>query len=84
MAMAPLLNLTAEQRHAFETPPEDNLWPEIGSRAFLRAAVVNFDAVLDDGWQVVQPGRYRYLVAEGPTTVRMVLSEYLACEVVWD
>jgi hypothetical protein len=46
--------------------------------------VVGEEAFLDNDWQDVQPGRYRYLVMEAPTTVRMVLSEYLACEVVWD
>jgi hypothetical protein len=84
VAVVPLLTLTTEQRQAFETPPEEHGWPELGSRAFLRTVVVGWDAYLEDGWQVVQPGRYRYLVAEGPTTVRMVLSEYLACEVVWE
>ena len=37
------------------------------------------------GWVVVQPDRYRYAVVEtGGVVVRMVLSEYLACEVVWE
>ncbi|WP_205525908.1 hypothetical protein, partial [Pyxidicoccus trucidator] len=38
------------------------------------------------GWIEVQPGRYRYLatvVDSGHVIVRMVLSEYLACEVIW-
>lgn len=36
-------------------------------------------------WVEVQSGRYRYLAAlDGTeTVVRMVLSEYLACEVRW-
>jgi hypothetical protein len=38
-----------------------------------------------NGWIVVQPGRYRYLAyVDSAVTVRMVLSEYLACEVVWE
>ena len=39
-------------------------------------------ARVETGQDVVQPGRYRYLTAidHGPT-VRVVLSEYLACEV---
>jgi hypothetical protein len=36
------------------------------------------------GWIVVQEGRYRFLASTGDgILVRMVLSEYLACEVVW-
>lgn len=36
------------------------------------------------GEAVVQPGRYRYLAfVDGATTVKFVLSEYLACAVVW-
>ena len=36
-------------------------------------------------WVEVQPGRYSYLAfdGDGGITVRIVLSEYLACEVVW-
>jgi hypothetical protein len=36
------------------------------------------------GWITVQEGRYRFVAAAGAAAiVRMVLSEYLACEVVW-
>lgn len=45
---------------------------------------------LEDGsivgpqWIEVQEGRYRYFViAEGDVMVRSVISEYLACEVIW-
>lgn len=79
---APLCTLAVEQRQDFESEPALAVWPEIGSRAFRRACVIGGEPFLDGGWQVVQPGRYRYLVMDG-TTVRMVLSEYLACEVVW-
>lgn len=86
IATMPLHDLTEEQRRAFETVPEESVtgWPEIGSRAFPRTMVVGEEAFLDNDWQDVQPGSYRYLVMEAPTTVRMVLSEYLACVVVWD
>ncbi len=40
--------------------------------------------VTDTGWIDVQPEQYRYfVVAEGPVMVRFVVSEYLACEVIW-
>ena len=36
------------------------------------------------GWVEVQAGVYRYAVGEGPSTVRTVIREYLATEVIWD
>lgn len=78
VGIAPLRTLTVEQRHSFEEPPAVNVWPEVGSRAMNRIAVG------DCGWIDVQSGRYRYLaVAAGVVIIRMVLSEYLACEVIW-
>lgn len=61
-------------------------WPEIGTRAFLRTTSFAVDDFLDPtGWVVVQPGRYRYFVEEDDgCTVKIVMSEYLACVVHWD
>lgn len=84
VSFVPLVALSGEQRQSFETAPTETIWPEIGSRTFCRAVIVNSEVMFDDGWQIVQPGRYRYLVYHsGPIAVRFVLSEYLACEVVW-
>lgn len=82
----PLVAMAAGQRSAFENPTssETALWPEIGSRAFLRSLVLGDTVYHDNGWVVVQPGRYRYLVAQTDGDfVQMVLSEYLACSVAW-
>jgi hypothetical protein len=80
--------LSDEKRSSFEQIAADkiDLWPEIGSRAFLRAFGKSPDRLpISDGWVVVQPDRYRYAVSEtGGVLVRVVLSEYLACEVVWE
>jgi hypothetical protein len=61
-------------------------YPEIGSRAFLSVFAVGgqaFDS--EGGWTVLQKGRYRFALPDGePTAVRIVMSEYLACEVVWE
>ncbi len=59
---------------------------EIGSRVFLRAFGKSPDWFKQSvDWIVVQPDRYRYAVTETcRVLVRMVLSEYLACEVVWE
>jgi len=89
LGFAPLQILSDDQRSAFEQVAGDDeidLWPEIGSRAFLRAFGKSPDRLpLSGGWVVVQPDRYRYAVVEtGGVLVRMVLSEYLACEVAWE
>lgn len=88
VTFAPLQVLSEQERSAFEhlTSAKPSLWPEMGSRAFLRAFGKSPDRFEQSGeWIVVQPNRYRYAVAEtGGVLVRMVLSEYLACEVVWE
>ncbi|MEJ2705957.1 MAG: hypothetical protein P8Z79_26245 [Sedimentisphaerales bacterium] len=89
VSFAPLQTLSDEERLAFEqfaTDDKVHFWPEIGSRAFLRALGKSPDGLsFSKGWVVVQPHRYRYAVLEtGGVLVRMVLSEYLACEVIWE
>ncbi len=84
----PLIVLTEQQRADFESSPRGQFapWPEIGSRAFVRACGAKVDEFAQVGdWIVVQPGRYRYAVNEtGGVLVRIVLSEYLACTVSWE
>lgn len=82
--IAPLLSLTPEHRHAFETIGASSIWPEVGSRAFQRA-VEDWAGEPGESWIVVQPGRYRYAayLADG-VVVKVVLSEYLAIEVRWE
>lgn len=81
----PLHLLTAAEREHFEIPPEVSVWPEIGSRAMWRMVVVEDVVVFGPEWIDVQPGQYRYLaVAEQAVTIRFVVGEYLACEVIWD
>jgi len=88
VTFAPIRALKVEERAAFErlTPEKLDLWPEFGSRSFLRAFGKSPDRFKQSGdWIVVQQARYRYAVAEaGGLLTRMVLSEYLACEVVWE
>jgi hypothetical protein len=81
----PLMVMSTEQREEFEDIRESPGWPEIGSRAFINMFVVGVEVYpADGGWTVLQQGRYRYAVAQpGEVVVRIVLSEYLACEVIW-
>lgn len=74
----PIEALDDAKRRAFENIEQPPIWPEVGCRMSSRLVSG------DPGWQFVQPGRYRYAtIFGGPTVARMVLSEYLACEVVW-
>ncbi len=81
----PFVAMSDEQKIAFESASASttSLWLEIGSRKFSRAAK-SCPILYEDGWQTVQANRYRYFVdqAEG-LAIQMVLSEYLACRVVW-
>lgn len=81
VGIAPLHLLDAAAREAFENASGEgfSVWPEIGSRAMQRLVKDGH------GWIEGQSGRYRYLAtADDLVRVRMVLSEYLACEVIWD
>lgn len=75
---APRGALEPATRAAF-APLRSSVWPEVGSRAMRRVATSTTST-----WVTVQPGRYRYLThAADLVVVRMVLSEWLYCEVSW-
>jgi hypothetical protein len=75
----PVELMESDERDRFEQVQSPSLWPEVGSRAMQRMLGIG-----EYGWLEVQEGRYRYQAwADGTVGVRMVLSEYLAAEVVW-
>ncbi|MBS3961214.1 MAG: hypothetical protein KGZ61_05185 [Sandarakinorhabdus sp.] len=83
----PLSTLSQEARDEFEGGGQGELagWPEVGSRAMQRLLVFDNADVLDEGWLEVQEERYRFRAySDGGLCVRIVLREYLACEVRWD
>lgn len=88
ISVFPLPSLDDWARQTFERGDGNIVepWPEIGSRAFMRATGAKPDLFPQIGdWIIVQPDRYRYAVKEtGGISVRIVLSEYLACEVSWE
>jgi len=87
VVFAPFLAMSDDQIAGFENKHDRGFqgWPEIGSRAFFRASGKSPDGFPQTGdWVVVQASRYRYAVYEAPLLVRVVLSEYLACQVVWE
>jgi hypothetical protein len=82
----PLIAISETEKDDFENMRSGDVfgWPEIGSRAFIRACGAESFSEQSGSWIVVQPGRYRYAVDEyGGVLVRIVLAEYLACIVSW-
>lgn len=76
-----LHTLSGEELARFEEPKPLTIWPEMGSRGMQRVSRLDPPAF---EWVIVQPERYRYMAyVDSATTVKFVLSEYLACEVIW-
>jgi len=83
----PFLTMSEQARQRFENAGSGELrgWPEIGSRAFLRACGADPYSDTVGPWIEVQRGRYRYSVGQDAgVIVRIVIAEYLACEVAWE
>lgn len=81
LGFMPMQLMSEDARLKFEHPPKATIWPEIGSRAMQRLDMLHNSS---SEWIVVQPGRYRYMAfVKDAVVVRIVLSEYLACEVKW-
>jgi hypothetical protein len=79
----PLEELSPKELEKFEAAPSTSLWPEVGSRALQRLLIGSKDVYGD--WVEVQLSRYRYLTYQGPgAVVRIVVAEYLGCEVIWE
>jgi hypothetical protein len=82
----PLVSLSSEDRVNFESAEsgQPRPWPEIGSRAFLRACEAEPFSHQRGPWVSVSPGQYRYLVDQyGGVRVQIVVGEYLGCIVEW-
>jgi len=84
-ALKPLSLMSEDERAAFEGGDDTfDVWPEVGSRAMQRMLVAGAD-VFNEGWLEVQEGNYRFRVNQASgLVVKIVLREYLGCEVVWD
>lgn len=92
----PIASLSSKIREDFDSAHVQQLFGEIGSRNYQRLQVAQVTlqseagelhqvAVLINDWINVQDDRYRYLAIDdvGELVIRIVVSEYLACEVVW-
>ncbi|ELT0909210.1 hypothetical protein TX452_06445 [Pseudomonas aeruginosa] len=85
LGFKPLSLMTEKERTAFESDDDAfDVWPEVGSRAMQRLLVAGTDT-FTEGWLAVQEGNYRFHTSQANgLTVKIVLREYLGCEVVWD
>lgn len=81
--IVPLALMPPDSAAAFLSEKHTHLWPEIGSRAFIRTCKT-FESQGVDSWRIVQPGCYQYLVSQSEGDfVRLLIADYLACEVQW-
>jgi hypothetical protein len=81
---SPIGLMKPEVLNDFLSPQGTPFWPEIGSRAFIRAGKSGWGSPVDP-WAIVQPERYQYLVSQSDGDfVRLLIGGYLACEVRWD
>ena len=83
--MRPIANMTEDEQYSFNSldKTEGILYPELGSRVFIN--LLSGKPTAYGGWHVVQDGRYRYAIGQSSGDwVKFVLSEYLACRVVWE
>lgn len=77
----PYATMSALERKEFHST-EMVLLPEVGSRSLLRL----FTEKERNGWIEVKKMRYSYAIYNGDhgVTVKILISNYLACEVNWD
>ena len=82
VASLPVTRLSPDQRTEFEYVDHGPHWPEVNSRLLQRVLGIE---PLQNGWVEVQPGVYRYAVMHNgdEVTVRTLIRDYLATEVIW-
>lgn len=80
--MSPIKAFSTKQRSNFEKVTLSELFPEVGTRAFIRQ-IENRDVL--NGWVIVQNNQYRYAIIlwNNEVLVRSVISEEFAVEVFW-
>ena len=89
--------MTEEERDSFDAVHVAKMFGEVGSRGLQRMLVTEIKLksisgdesktlnLLINDWVDVQEDRYRYLAIddEGGIIIKIVIAEYLACEVKW-
>ena len=84
LRIKPLSVMMADEREAFERDDYAFcIWPEVGSRAMQRVLAAGTDSFAEE-WVTVQEGNYRFRISQSnELIVKIVLREYLGCEIVW-
>lgn len=85
MDVVPAPLMTEEYISNFFSPTEygEFLYPEIGSRSFITLWKEKHKAYGE--WNVIQEGLCEYMIGQsGGDWVKFIISDYLACKVVWD
>ncbi len=93
---SPLFLLTEEERESFNAAHFPHVFGEVGSRSSQRLKALQMTTLDENGkeqnigmlfndWIDVQEDRYRFLAIDdmGQIVIRIVISEYFACEVAW-
>lgn len=79
----PIPTMSEDQIHSFFELRSSHLYPEIGSRSFIN--ILKGKPSAYESWYVVQESTYQYAVGQGSGDwVKIVIGDYLACQVVWD
>jgi hypothetical protein len=92
----PLASMSDEMRQSFDAAHVQQIFGEVGSRGLQRMLVTQMVLRLETGEESqvgllfnngvdVQEGFYRYLAIDdvGGLVIRIIVAEYLACEVAW-
>jgi hypothetical protein len=84
LGFVPIDTLTEEELNSFFAVTQLQKAPEIGSRA-MQNMYITQEGIPVDNWIVVQDGVYQYSVTPtiGNIKVRILIWNYLACEIVW-
>ena len=80
-----LPDLTQEEIIAFNTCPEKDISPEVGSREGKYIHISSEGRLLYD-WKIVQENQYRFLafVSKNTICIRIVIGEFFFSEVIWN
>ena len=92
----PLTDLSSDVRDAFDAVHVQQLFGEVGSRGMQRMLVTKVTlqsasgepselGLIVNDWVEVQEERYRYFAIDdvGGIVIRIIVAEYLGCEVAW-
>ena len=91
-----LSSVTNEELESFEASHFQEMFGEVGCRNLQRLVVMQLQLEAENGspmsmgllmndWIEVQEGNYRYMAISeaGGVSIRIVIAEYLGCEIIW-